>query len=367
MCNGLLVEEQKTNMLTWSANTLGGGWWADQAYLQSTAIQAPDGSATVAKLNEGTSSVGYRIMRHDGGAFAANTVYTASIFMKAAETTYAANVGLGWYDPSGSGQFAYANFNVNTGAVLQYGEGYANGAWANSLVNAAVVPYANGWYRCSLTFTTGANTGGSIRVGLNYFSSPGGNSNGVYVWGGQAEQGYTATSFIYTSGSTSTRVQDDAKIDGGNLQNIINYNEGTVVTEAETRSVMTAAQGVNIANRYPNLWVFANSSLSISSVLWYGSVAEVYVNSTYNNQGLVPTGPVKYAVAIANTGGQSVSCMNGGSVVNRSGTRLGNNITFLGIGSANGGAVQPFNGTIKSLVYYPKRLPDSVLINLTSS
>lgn len=114
-CRGLLMEEQKTNLLLWSANTRGGGWTADQAFLDTTAVVAPDGTANASKLTEGTSSAGYRIIRQDPAGIAANTVYTASMFVKPAEL---ANVGLYWYDVSGTGLYAYADFNLTTGTIV---------------------------------------------------------------------------------------------------------------------------------------------------------------------------------------------------------------------------------------------------------
>jgi len=363
-CRGLLMEEQKTNLLLWSANTRGGGWTADQAFLDTSAITAPDGSATVSKMTEGTSSVGYRIIRQDPTGIAANTVYTASMFIKPAEL---ANVGLSWFDVSGTGLYAYADFNLTTGTVVAFNETYANGFSNSAMANAAITPYANNWYRCSLTFTTGANTGGSIRLGLSGFASPGGNVNGVYVWGGQLEDRYTTTSLIYTTTAQVTRLQDDAKITGNNFFNFFNAAEGTIITESEVNSVMTGTQGVVTANRYPFLWHLNKwGSTNGTVITWYGSVVELTINGTYNNQGAVPAGFSKYAMAVANSSGQSATCLNGGVVANRSGTGFNRDTDFLGIGSANGSGTNIFNGTIKSLTFYPKRLDNNTLINLTT-
>ena len=361
---GLLIEEQKTNLLLWSANTRGGGWIADQAFLDTSAIPAPDGSATASKMTEGTSSAGYRIIRQDPSGIAANTVYTVSMFFKAAET---ANVGLSWFDSSGVGLYAFADFNLTTGTVVQFNETYANGFSNSAMAGAVITPHANNWYRCSLTFTTGANTGGSIRAGLGTFASPGSNVNGILVWGGQLEERYTTTSFIYTTTSQVTRTIDDAQISGNNFFNFHNSEEGTVVTESEVNSTMTPSQGVVNANRYPVLWTIQKwGGANNTVVTWYGSGVELFLNGNYNNQGSVPAGPMKYAFAIANSSGQSATCLNGGVVVNRTGTRFSNDADFLGIGSANSAGVLAFNGTIKSLVFYPKRLDNNTLINLTT-
>ncbi len=130
---------------------------------------------------------------------------------------------------------------------------------------------------------------------------------------------------------------------------------------------MTGTQGVVTANRYPFLWHLNKwGSTNGTVITWYGSVVELTINGTYNNQGAVPAGFSKYAMAVANSSGQSATCLNGGVVANRSGTGFNRDTDFLGIGSANGSGTNIFNGTIKSLTFYPKRLDNNTLINLTT-
>jgi len=265
------------------------------------------------------------------------------------------------------GLYAYADFNLATGTVTTFNETYANGFSNSAMAGATITPYANNWYRCSLTFTTGANTGGSVRVGLGSFASPGGNVNGILVWGGQLEERYTTTSFIYTTTSQVTRLQDDAKITGNNFISFFNREEGTVITESEVNSAMTGTQGVVIANRYPSLWTAQKWGVGGTTVTWYGSIVELSINSNYNNQGGVSPGFSKYAMAVANSSGQTITCLNGAAVQNRTGIGFGRDVDFLGIGSANGSGVSVFNGTIKNLTFYPKKLDANTIINLTTT
>lgn len=355
---GYLSENQSTNLLLWSANTRGGGWFADQAFLDSSTITAPDGSQTASKLTEGTSSVGYRIIRQDL-TLSTSTPYTASIFCKAGEI---ANVGLSWFDGVSPTTYAFADFNLTTGAIVQQGQVVA-GVANNGLANATIIPYANGWYRCCLSFTTQTNGSSSIRLGLGSFASPGGNVNGTLVWGGQLEYGYVPTSFIYTTTAAVTRSTDSAEITGTTFHNTINKQEGTFVVEMECNSTATGGQQVGV-NMYPTVFTVANNTAAFTNILWYGSIAETYVNLTYNNIGGVAAGPRKVALAYANATGQSVTGLDG-VIVSRNGRGLDSSASRLGIGNL-GNPLGGLNGTIRSFQYYPKQLSNTTITNLTT-
>lgn len=360
-CLGILSEETKANFLLWSANTLGGGWYADQAFLQSTAIAGPDGSSTVAKLTEGTSSAGYRIMRQDlPVSVTANTKFTVSIFAKAAETAYA-NVNLAWFDSSGTGQYAFANFDINNGTMLNFNEGYANGFNNPSLANADIIACSNGWYRCCLTFTTGANTGGSIRVGMNYFTSPGGNSNGFYVWGGQLETGYWPTSFIYTTSSITTRAVDSITFNTANLFSWYNQSEGTTHVRFYNNRTHFPADyypSVIFYGGAPGnqISIYGNGNGGTNRITNYGLVYNSVQQHDYtdiaNVKGL---NNVAYAI------GPNNSYFTGnGTNANIDTSVILPYITYLQIGGG-------WNNPIASFAYYPKRLTNSQTYNLTTT
>ena len=100
---------------------------------------------------------------------------------------------------------------------------------ANSL---SIQSYNNGWYRCEIKFT---HSIGSVRMypAVSDGSPSGGSGGeGIYIYGAQLEQGSYATSYIPTSGSAVTRVQDVCN-NGGNEQ-VINSTEGVLYAEVST-------------------------------------------------------------------------------------------------------------------------------------
>ena len=161
------------------------------------------------------------------GTFTANT-YTWSVFAKAAEYSY---LGISLYD----GTYYRATFNLSNGTASNIDNATAN-----------ITPYANGWYRCSITATTTAN----LKNNVNYVDAfwpyatdvttgsnqTGDGTSGVYVWGPQLEVGSFPTSYVTTGDSTSTvtRAQDIAKITGTNFSDFYNQTEGTFFVEADT-------------------------------------------------------------------------------------------------------------------------------------
>jgi hypothetical protein len=61
-----------------------------------------------------------------------------------------------------------------------------NGTFTNA--SSIITPLADGWYRCSLTFTTGTETSISLRL-YSRLPTTGDGSSGLLLWGVQLEAG----------------------------------------------------------------------------------------------------------------------------------------------------------------------------------
>ena len=132
------------------------------------------------------------------------------------------------YLVSGIGSYAggyYAIFNLSNGTVST--------SPTASGTTASIEDYGNGWYRCLVNTT---NTGGGELLFIspsvdgtlttNYTNT----TNGIYVWGGQVENGSYATSYIPTEGTTATRATETYE-SAEDISGLINDSEGVLFGE----------------------------------------------------------------------------------------------------------------------------------------
>ena len=213
---GLLIEEQRTNLITYSENFNVSFW--DKLYgttIVPNDTISPDGSQTATRVYQsGTTNEGF-LVKYTGGGLSVTTgqTYTLSFFTKKVEVGGLDRVQLS-FDVSGQGSYPI-------GGNVWFNFSDPNSFLSNS--GAFYEELSNGWYRIGLTRT--ATLDGTIEYGLTIDDS---NSVGVYVWGIQLELGSFPTSYIPTSGSAVTRQPDNASIIGTNFSSWYNQSEGTI-------------------------------------------------------------------------------------------------------------------------------------------
>jgi hypothetical protein len=195
---GLLAEEARTNLLTYSEQLNNVSWFKLSATITANVVAAPDGTTT-ADLVTAIGSPGF-VERTV--SLTANT-YTLSIFLKAGPAPSPVNVY--FFNP---GILASSVFTLS-------GSGSATGL---GIIAAA----GDGWYRCSITNALSGTAG--MRIILN-------SGFNLYAWGAQLEAGASPTSYIPTVASTVTRAADVATISGANLSLFYNAGAGTIYTE----------------------------------------------------------------------------------------------------------------------------------------
>lgn len=169
----------------------------------------PDGTTSAWTVVDNDDDSSGATWNNNSVTVATETAYTASIFAKADQSDWIALAAIGFTTPSNS----EAYFDLANGII---------GTVDAGLDDARMEYYGNGWWRCSITFTTDASdTSGVIR----YFISPSDNStsltrdgtNSVLMYGKQFEEGPIATSYIPTSGSTVTRAAETLSIAAADL------------------------------------------------------------------------------------------------------------------------------------------------------
>jgi len=350
---GLLIEEQRTNLLTYSEQFDNAVWGKTNVTVTANTAVAPDGTLTADSyiLTSGTS--GRQLTQTV--SLSNNTIYTLTFYLKRGTD------GSGWYElTQSSGVVTRFWVNLNTGAA---GTG-----------TGTVTAVGNGWYRCSTTFTTGTNAASTIlylsaRPADNNSGSETGNGwVGAYVWGAQLEAGSFPTSYIPTVASQVTRSADSASMTGSNFSSWYRADEGTLYAEAQSAAINSVTTGsvdstfacINDSTLSNNIAILrgdSGSALSRFSVITLGSVQ---VN-------------IKQTALAANTFGKIAGCykvndfamsFNGASAsTDTSGTIP--TVTQMQIGgfTATSGCL---NGTIKRIAYYPKRLSNSQLQAITS-
>lgn len=216
---GLLIEEQRTNLLTYSEQFSGAAWSKPNSTVQANVAVAPDGTLSADKFVETTTSLVLHGLSESTNN-AAGT-YTATVYAKSAGRTK-------FRLSSNSGQNPAAEFDLSSGTATPIG----------TTSSASITSVGNGWYRCSATRTI---TGGADEYQLQLMvdaqtAYTGDGYSGIYIWGAQLEAGDKATSYIKTEASQVTRAADP------NLVAALGQaGPGTIYMDATVRSGNTLA------------------------------------------------------------------------------------------------------------------------------
>lgn len=354
---GLLIEEQRTNLLTYSAQFDNAAWGKTSCTVTANAAVAPDGTTTMDKLvvdNAISSTAAY--VNQALAKAAAATTYTLNFYAKAAEQG-----GLRLYvrDTATSANFAIVTYNISTGAVITAAAVGGTFTAAGGTITAV----GDGIYRGTLIFTTGTETSISIRpsaVTSAGAAFTGNGTDGIYVWGAQLEAGAFATSYIPTVASQVTRSADVAIISGTNFSSWYNQSEGTFVVEYQGTStagtVYAASDGSN-TNRVTLAFSSASGGCTALTVTTAGATQASIVNP------LTVTAVNKSASSYK--ANDFASAANGGAAVTDTAGTVPT-VDRLTIGVRGDGTATFLNGWVKRITYYNTRLPDSTIQGLSA-
>ena len=349
VAKGLLIEEARTNLLTYSEDFSNSYWVKPVGGQLGSAVVGPDGISGSGVTLEDNGATGTGLVYFFRTVTVnTSTTYTVSIFAKADQLQWLAIRLINFTTPPTP---SAVWFNLNTGA---------KGTESN--VTGNIEPYSNGWYRCSVTFTTDAiDTTGNIQFFCcdsdNDLTVDFDGTSSILVYGAQLEAGSFPTSYIPTSGATATRSADIASVSVSEFG--YNQAQGSVVVEFEaSRSLDSNAVLVNpsdgtTSNRM-TLWGGTTSGTTLFVV--NGGVAQATLVG-----GIPAPGAHKTAVAYA-TNDFALTLDAGAIQSDTTGTVP--TVSQIDIGRYS--ADLPLNGHIKSINYYPLRLSDAKLQELTS-
>lgn len=349
---GFRVEEQRTNLITYSEQIDNAAWTKNQVGVTANAATSPDGTANADKIVPNTTNNvhgAYRTQTYGAGTF------TFSFYAKADGYP---RVGVRSYD--GAAYFLRATFDVSAGTVVSTQNG-----------TATIEPAGNGWYRCIVTATTAGNMGSVIGTWIEPLpagqlvqaSYAGDGTSGTLVYGAQLEVGSFVSSYIPTVASQVTRVAEVAVIQSPNFAPWYNGAEGTFVIEysllsatyATTKHVLTFSDGTG--NNRISVYNTATTATPFLLIADGGVTQASAANAAIGSNAVAKTG-VGYKVndfALITNGGTAATDTSGTvpAAVNR---------VYIA-GSATG--AQPINGHIRTVRYYASRLTNAQLQALT--
>lgn len=349
---GLLVEEARTNLILESQtlDVVPSGWGVSNATISANAATAPDGTSTADKIQEDTATTTH-YASNATGSYTSGTTYTASAWLKAAERGFAFLV-LG---ATGAFPVTAISINLTTGAVSTA---------VGTPLNAFTITCPSGWFRVGFSLAATSTAAGSIDIRTSTDgvwanrSYTGTLGSGIYAWGAQVEAGAFPTSYIATTSATVTRSADVA--DALTLTPWFNATQGTMFVEYEKAFDGVAGQGyASLNNNSANerIYITSGSSTQVQYLVTDGGVIQATVNVNRSAIGIFKSAGA-YAV-------NSFQQATGGILGTEDTSGTLPTVDRLSIGVARSG-VGSLNGWIRSVRYYPTRLPNSTLQAITA-
>jgi hypothetical protein len=340
---GLLIEEQRTNLLTYSSEFDNAVWTKTNATVSANVTIAPDGTLTADKLEPATTA---STSIYQSVIIAASS-YTGSVYVKKGSGASDAN------------RF-YLRDSTTATTLLQVAIDYDTLVitYVIGSTGASVQNVGNGWLRVSLTITSSLTIGNTLRYGVCFVGNNETAGEFAYAWGAQLEAGAFPTSYIPTTSATVTRVADNASMVGSNFSSWYNQNEGTIYSQWMLGGDNTSANVYNIndttatnyiRNRYGSAGTANDNAVTVSSVVQQTLTAtnQVALYAMYKN-------------AMAYKQNDFARSANGTLITGSTG-----NIPFVSQMNIGGIVGDYLNGHIQSIKYYPTRLPNADLQRLT--
>jgi hypothetical protein len=343
VCNGLLIEDQRTNIILDSGDFSSLIWNKLNATIDIVAITSPLGNANSQKLAETAVNGEHRLLQNFVSV--STQSYTLSFYAKASERNWIACQLVG--NMTG---FPFVYFNLQNGTT---------GATNTSASNFSITPAGNGWYRCTLT----AVANGTISA-FNIWNA---SANGTVSYQGvtgsgalfdavQVESSAFASSYIPTAASQVTRTADEATITGTNFSNWYNASEGSAVIQAIQKAVSGTCP----------TWEFddntSNESIALRSV---STDPQLFVVDGGATQATLDAGTISantiYKMGGAWKASSFATAIDGASAVAQAYGTLPT-VTQARLGSDG---VNYLNGCLQNFRYWPQRIVNAEVQSFT--
>jgi hypothetical protein len=347
-CPSLLLEPQRTNLVTFSEQFDNASWTKTRATITANAGTSPDGYTNADKFVEDSTNNSKFIQQSVG--VADSSVYTLSVFAKAQERNQIALVSR-----DKNNAFLTTIFSLTAGTIVTQ---------AHS--TAKVEDYGNGWYRCSVQFNT--NTGGSsvimyLQTALNgALSYQGNGTSGLLIYGAQWELGSYVSSYIPSLSTSVTRVADACLT--ASVPSLIGQSEGVLFIDFN-RVNSSASSWFSISNiagtssnAYENsVYFFQIPDSTMVAEVWTSNVKQVGFSISALSVG-------RHKIALGYKANDFVLYVDGVQQgTDTSGSVPTMNYLTIG-GAADGGAQQMQN--VNQSILFKTRLSNTELAQLTT-
>jgi hypothetical protein len=205
-CPSLLVEPQRTNLLTYSSSFDNAGWLNTNVTVTSNTTTSPSGV-------QDADTIAFSTSGYVGQSFSSSGFHSFSV--------YAKYIGTQWlYIQNYNGGDFGTWFDIQNGVIGTIESG----------VTASIEQAENGFYRCTITMNA-SSASSSVWVFFNTSSNGSYSRTGSsYFWGAQLEAGAYPTSYIPTTSASVTRNADVISKTG--ISSLIGQTEGTLFVDA---------------------------------------------------------------------------------------------------------------------------------------
>ena len=324
ICNGLLIEETKQNLKTYSSDYTQATWTKSAGCTIGTnAYVAPTGATTAQAIiptnNGSTNSISQQDALFQNGR-------TFSFFAAAGEITSITG-------QNGAGQTW--TFNLSTGVFSGVSDAYSN---------PTVKQFRDGYWRLSLTC--------SNMAGTDFFVGAASGANGTnkfYMWGFQLETGTHASSFIPTTSGTQTRNADIVTMTSTNFSSW---------WQATTGGVLVRANPFSVAGIRPALQFDDATANNIIALRGNTTNPELYIKATTDQAQLdagTLTANSAYGLAGAWNTNDCGAAINGAAAVTTASATIPT-VTQARIGSDG---TNYLNGYAQKIYYWPQRITNA--------
>lgn len=338
VCKGLLIEEQRTNLLAYSKQFDNAAWSKIIANVTPTTSLAPDGLSVFYRMtaNEAGSSVYQdKVVTTD--------ICVGSVFFKTTSTSQTAQL-IGYFTGSATEFAGGVTFNPSTGQFIS----------AADNTKYTITNCGNGVFRVSYLFARTNPLNTNLRIQIVVIGTA---DKYLDLWGAQLEQGAFPTSYIPTEAASVTRNADIALIANNNFISFYRQDEGSLYVSA----MQYSTSGIIPISRFDD-----NTANEVISIRGNGANPELYVVDNGVTVAQIDAGTLT-ADTKTNLFGSyklndcSISQNGFAAAIDNTATIPTVNQMRIGSDGAN-----YLNGHISRIVYFPKRLSNSELQALSA-